>query len=64
MKQVWVIFVLFGILNIVFPQLIAYLLGTLFILIGMSLLMTGVKFGSKKKNEEAFVKFGNYKIYR
>jgi len=64
MKNIWIIFILFGILNVVFPQMIAYLIGAFFILIWVSLLLTWAKFSSQKKNEEQVVKFGKYKIYR
>lgn len=64
MKQLWIILILFGLLNIIFPDILAYLLWGFFVIAGISLFLTDSRLGKQKKNEEEFVKFGNYKIYR
>lgn len=64
MKQLWLLLIAFGLLNIAFPDLLAYLLGGFFVVAGFSLFLTDYRLGKQKKNEEQFVKFGNFKIYR
>jgi len=54
-----------GIIIVIFPQIIAYILGGIFIFLGISTFIFANKFGKKKSQDgENYVKFGNYKIYR
>ena len=64
MKQLWLLLIAFGLLNIAFPDLLAYLLGGFFVIAGILLFPTEYRLWKQKKNEEQFVKFGNFKIYR
>ncbi len=56
---VWVIF-------IIAPDIIAYLLGWLFIFIGLNMLFIWMAFSKKSKYswDDNYVKFWKYKIYR
>lgn len=65
MKYSGIGFILIGLLIIVFPQIIGYVVGGLFLIVGISSFTFANKFGKKKSpNGESYVKFGNYKIYR
>jgi hypothetical protein len=61
MKAFAIFLIIFWIIVIIFPQIIAYLLWWLFILIWLNILIFVKKF---KSNKESYVKFGNYKIFR
>ena len=62
MKWLWIFLIMFWITVIVFPDLIAYLLGWFLIFIGINLISF---FRPKKgKKGDSYVKFWNYKIYR
>lgn len=63
MKYTGFILVAFGITNIIFPDIIAYLIGGFCVVTGIGMIL-GSSFGPKKPNGENYVKFGNYKIYR
>ena len=70
MKMSSILLIIFGVIIIVTPDIIAYLIGGLFVAIGSMMLLAQMKlngagFGKKKDAKwEEFVKFGNYKIYR
>jgi hypothetical protein len=65
MKYTGLIFILFWVTNIVYPDILAYILWGFSILIGIGILIGGFRIGRNKKNTaEPYVKFGNYKIYR
>jgi len=55
--------IIFWIIIIKFPEIIAYLIGGLLIFIGLNIL---IFFGWFKKqgSKEEYVKFGKYKIFR
>ncbi|QFR38754.1 hypothetical protein A9Q91_00785 [Candidatus Gracilibacteria bacterium 28_42_T64] len=61
MKAFPVALIIFGVVIILAPAILAYLIGGFFIFIGINLLaffkMTG-------GNKEEYVKFGKYKIYK
>ncbi len=56
------ILVIFGLIIIYNPDIIAYLIGWLFIFIWLNMLL--IWFVFPKRKNESFVKFGNYKIFR
>lgn len=65
--KIWALFLIaFGAINIIFPDILAYVLGGTCIAVWIGMLLSGGKgsFGKHKKHEEPYVKFGNYKIYR
>lgn len=63
MKIFPLVLIIFWITLIIFPDIIAYLLGWFFVFIWINMLFLGWLF-SKKENKEWYVKFGKYKIYR
>lgn len=63
MKILPLVLIIFWIILIVFPDIIAYLLGWFFVFIWINMLLLGWMFW-KKENKEWYVKFGKYKIYR
>ncbi len=64
MKHLWLFLIAFGLLNIAFPDFLAYLLGGFFVIAGVTMFLSDYRLGKQKKNEQQFVKFGKYKIYR
>jgi len=64
MKLFPVTLIIFWIILIVFPEIIAYLLGWFFVFIGINMLLITTSFGKKKSGDDEFIKFGKYKIYR
>ncbi len=64
MKYTGLMLILFWIINILFPDILAYVLGGVSILIWVWIILWGFRIGKKKKYEEPYVKFWNYKIYR
>ncbi len=65
MQFTWIWMILFGVCVILFPQIIAYFIGGLFVF----LWLTSFIFAQKLKKSsfygnENYVKFGNYKIFR
>jgi len=66
MKYTGILLIIFGAINIYFPDILAYILWGTCIMIGIGILLwTPRAFGKNKKNHaEPYVKFGNYKIYR
>lgn len=61
MKFIGIIFVLFGALIIATPELIAYIIGIFFILIGANMLLISMAF---KDGKQESIKFGQYEIFR
>lgn len=53
--------IIFWIIIILAPAILAYLLGWLFVFIWLNIL---IFFGFKKKNNDNYVKFWKYKIFR
>jgi hypothetical protein len=67
MKLLPIGLIVFGIVVIAFPALLAMLIGGLFIFIGLNLLFVlGIIGGGKKPagEKEDYIKVGKYKIYR
>lgn len=56
--------IIFGIILIVFPEIIAYLLWGFFVFIGINMILITAPFWKKKSGDDEFIKFGKYKIYR
>lgn len=56
--------IIFWIIVIAAPEILAYLLGWLFIFIWLNMLAFFSFFKKKGDNWEKYVKFGKYKIYR
>lgn len=54
----------FWIILIVFPEIIAYLIGWFFIVVGINMLAITSFFGKKKDQNGDYIKFGSYKIYK
>ena len=61
MKTIPFILIIFWIIIIRFPEIIAYLIGGFLIFIGLNMFIF-MKW--VKKWKESYVKFGNYKIFR
>jgi len=65
MKLTPIFLILFGTINIIFPDILAYALWGVCIALGIwMLLWTPKTFGKKKYHQEPYVKVGDYKIYR
>ena len=67
MNKAWLILVIFWVIVITFPEIIAYLIWWLLVFIWLNIfLMTKTKtsFWKKKTSMDDFVKFGDYKIFR
>lgn len=60
----WIILIVSGIIIIVYPQIIAYMIGGLLLFFGMNILLAKYLFNRAGKTGESYVKFGNYKIYK
>ncbi|MCP4523906.1 MAG: hypothetical protein GY828_06855 [Candidatus Gracilibacteria bacterium] len=70
MKIIPILLLTFGTIIIVFPDIIAYLLGGLFIFLGLNGLLLGGLFqkfnkkSGKKGHGDDYVQFGKYKIFK
>ena len=67
MNKAWLILVIFWVIVIVFPEIIAYLIWWLLIFIWLNIFLitkTKESFWKKKPSMDNFVKFGDYKIFR
>ncbi len=56
--------IVFGVTNIMFPDIIAYLIGWVCVFLWVTMLLGGSKFWPKKANGENYVKVWDYKIFR
>lgn len=63
MNKAAILLILFGVTNIMFPDLIAYIIGGFSIFAGTAMLL-GSSMWPKKANGENYVKVGDYKIFR
>lgn len=65
MSAFWILLVVSWIVIIIWPQIIAYILGWLLLFFWLNILFLKyvIFFKSKNKNE-GYVKFWNYKIYK
>jgi multisubunit Na+/H+ antiporter MnhC subunit len=63
MRTIGAILCVFGILFIVFPDLVAYIIGFFFLSIGANMLIASVAFGRKNQDSASF-RVGDYEIYR
>ncbi|NDK19575.1 hypothetical protein GW819_01925 [Candidatus Gracilibacteria bacterium] len=61
MNLIGIIFLLFGLLVIAAPELIAYIIGIFFILIGANILLASTLFKNGKRES---IQFGKYEIFR
>lgn len=61
MKPIGIFFTGFGIAVLVFPEFVVALIGTILILIGVSILVPGMLLG--KKSDSSF-RFGDYEILK
>ena len=64
MKILPIALIIFWIIVIATPEILAYLLGWFFIFIWLNMLAFFSFFKKKGDNWEKYVKFGKYKIYR
>ena len=65
MKYSGIILAIFWFIVIIYPDFLRFLIGWFFIFLWGSIFLLGNKLWKTwKKNEENYVKFGNYKIYR
>jgi hypothetical protein len=65
MKLIPISLIIFWIIIIAAPEILAYLLWGFFIFLGINgLLIWGLFSKFKKSGQEDYVKFGKYKIYR
>lgn len=65
MRLIPISLIIFGIIIIWAPEIIAYLVGGLFIFLWINGLILGGLFSkTKKESSEDYVEFGKYKIFR
>lgn len=64
MKYSGLFLIAFGLINIIFPDILAYVLGGFCVILWTSIFLWGFRFKANKKHEDPYVKFWNYKIYR
>jgi hypothetical protein len=64
MKFLPISFIIFWIIIIAYPEILAYLLGWFFIFMWINMLAFFWSFKKKDKSWDSYVKFWNYKIYR
>lgn len=64
MSAFWLLLVISGIIIIVYPQIIAYMIWGLLLFFGLNILFAKYLFSKKQKTWENYVKFWNYKIYK
>jgi len=65
MKFIPVLLIIFWIVILIAPEILAYLIGWFFIFIWLNMLVfTWVFMWKWKASKENYVKFGKYKIYR
>ena len=69
MSKIWIFLTFFGLIVIIFPEFLAFLIGGFFLFIGLNILFFNLSLNSNIKNskwsnkEEVF-KFGKYTIYK
>jgi len=67
MKHISIILIVFWIAIIIFPKVIAYLVGGAFLFIGINMFLIWYNINSfwkKWASKKDYVKFGDYKIFR
>lgn len=64
MKAISIFLITFGVIVIIFPQILSILLGLFFIFLWINILVASKMFKNKKWEGENYIKFGKYKIYR
>lgn len=64
MKIFWILLIIFWIIVIAFPKILAYLLWWFIIFLWINTLILDWVFSKKSKNQEEYIKFWKYKIYR
>ena len=69
MKYLGIIFILFGVIVIVYPEFLAILIGSFFVFMGVNIFLlwgwiSNPFIKKSKKKWEDYVKFWKYKIYR
>lgn len=60
----WILLIVSGIIIIVYPQIIAYMIGGLLLFFGINVLLAKYLFSKKTTSWDNYVKFWNYKIYK
>lgn len=64
MKAFSMILIAFGIIIILFPAILVFLIGWFFILVWLNLFVFVKQVHGKKKDDKDYIKFWEYKIYR
>jgi multisubunit Na+/H+ antiporter MnhC subunit len=65
MKFLSIFLMAFGLMVIIYPQFLAYLIGFFFIFVWVNMFLVTMQFGKWKTNSgEEFVKFWKYVIYK
>ena len=65
MKLIPISLIIFGVIIIMAPEILAYLLGGFFVFLGINgLIIWGLFSKAQKWWDDNYVKFGKYKIYR
>jgi len=69
MKNTWIFLALFWILIISYPEFLAYLIGGLFLFIGLNIILFNLNRNNSSKNSNkdekwSFFKVWKYKIYK
>lgn len=64
MPVFWIILVVSGVIIIVYPQIIAYMIWGLLLFFGINILLAKYLLSKNTKWWDSYVKFWNYKIYK
>ncbi len=67
MNFFWIFLTIFGIVIILFPEFLAYLIWSFFLFLGLNILIFNFKLQkqfTKNNDKEVFIKIGKYKIYK
>lgn len=64
MQAIWISLLIFWIIIIVFPEVIAFLIWWFLVFLALNILFLSNKISKDSQNKEEYIKFGKYKIYR
>ncbi len=64
MKILWTSLIAFWIIIILFPAILVFLIWWFFIFVWVNIIASSIYLNKTAKNQEEYIKFGKYKIYR
>ncbi len=64
MPAFWILLIVSGLIIIMYPQIIAYMIWGLLLFFWLNILLAKYMLTKKTKTGESYVKFWNYKIYK